>query len=117
MGKPPGGVKMVMEAICLMFAIKPDKVRCNTTIVCLENTPVRADAPTFSAILLPLTIAPLPSLLHGATYPQVKDPDSGKKVDDYWGPAKKKLLGDSNFLKNLMDYDKVTLLLCISLNI
>ena len=27
MGKPPGGVKMVMEAICLMFAIKPEKVR------------------------------------------------------------------------------------------
>jgi dynein heavy chain len=61
MGKPPGGVKITMEAMCIMFGIKAEKV---------------------------------------------KDPDSGKKVDDYWGPAKKELLGDPKFLDNLVNYDK-----------
>ena len=38
---------------------------------------------------------------------KVKNPDGGtKKIDDYWGPAQKNLLGDSRFLQNLMDYDK-----------
>lgn len=27
MGKPPNGVKLVMEALCLMFGIKPEKVK------------------------------------------------------------------------------------------
>jgi len=27
-------------------------------------------------------------------------------VDDFWGPAKKILLGDPKFLDNLMNYDK-----------
>lgn len=27
-------------------------------------------------------------------------------MDDYWGPAKKKLLGDVKFLENLQNYDK-----------
>jgi dynein heavy chain len=61
MQKPPPGVKLTMEATCMMFAVKPEKV---------------------------------------------KDPESGKKVDDYWGPAKAKLLGDPKFLDNLMNYDK-----------
>ena len=60
MGKPPNGVKLVMEALCLMFGIKPEKV---------------------------------------------KD-ESGTTVDDYWGPAKAKLLGDTKFLDNLINYDK-----------
>lgn len=62
MKKPPAAVKLVMEAVCIMMGVKPDKV---------------------------------------------KDPNGGtKKVDDYWGPAQKNLLGDSRFLQNLMDYDK-----------
>ena len=61
MGKPPGGVKLTMEACCLMFGIKAEKI---------------------------------------------KDPDSGKKVDDYWGTAKKNLLSDPKFLENLTNYDK-----------
>ena len=36
----------------------------------------------------------------------VKDPDSGKKVKDYWVKAQKALLGDSRFLQNLESYDK-----------
>ena len=31
------------------------------------------------------------------------DPESGKKVDDYWGVAQKVLLGDPKFLQNLLD--------------
>lgn len=62
MKKPPAAVKLVMEAVCIMMGVKPDKI---------------------------------------------KDPNGGtKKVDDYWGPAQKNLLGDSRFLQNLMDYDK-----------
>ena len=58
MKKPPLAVKLVMEACCMMFAIKAVKV---------------------------------------------KDPESGKKVDDYWGVAQKVLLGDPKFLQNLLD--------------
>jgi len=62
MQRPPPGVKLTMEALCLMFGIKPDKV---------------------------------------------KDPDGGtKKIDDYWAPAKKDLLGNSKFLDELFNYDK-----------
>lgn len=62
MKKPPAAVKLVMEAVCIMMRVKPDKI---------------------------------------------KDPNGAtKKIDDYWGPAQKHLLGDSRFLQNLMDYDK-----------
>jgi len=37
----------------------------------------------------------------------IKDPNGGfKKIKDYWGPASKKLLGDTKFLKKLLKYDK-----------
>lgn len=62
MKKPPDAVKKVMEAVCIMMGVKPDKI---------------------------------------------KDPDGGnKKIDDYWGPAQKQLLGDARFLQNLMEFDK-----------
>ncbi|KAK9537950.1 hypothetical protein VZT92_005520 [Zoarces viviparus] len=61
MKSPPPGVKLVMEAICILKGIKP------------ERTP---------------------------------DPSgSGKKVEDFWGPAKK-LLADMKFLTSLHEYDK-----------
>ncbi|XP_030613861.1 dynein heavy chain 7, axonemal isoform X2 [Archocentrus centrarchus] len=61
MKSPPIAVKLVMEAICILKGIKPDRVL---------------------------------------------DPSgSGKKVEDYWGPAKK-LLGDLRFLQSLHEYDK-----------
>jgi dynein heavy chain len=62
MKKPPPGVKLTMTAVCMMFGVKPNKI---------------------------------------------KDPEGGtKKVEDYWEPAQKQLLGDSRFLQNLFDYDK-----------
>ncbi|XP_070694441.1 dynein axonemal heavy chain 7 [Pempheris klunzingeri] len=61
MKSPPPAVKLVMEAICILKGIKPDRV-------------------------------PDPS-------------GSGKKVEDFWGPAKK-LLGDMRFLQSLHEYDK-----------
>uniref|UniRef100_A0A669BJA2 Dynein axonemal heavy chain 7 n=1 Tax=Oreochromis niloticus TaxID=8128 RepID=A0A669BJA2_ORENI len=61
MKSPPTAVKLVMEAICILKGIKPDRV-------------------------------PDPS-------------GSGKKVEDFWGPAKK-LLGDLRFLQSLHEYDK-----------
>uniref|UniRef100_A0A3Q3KEU7 Dynein axonemal heavy chain 7 n=1 Tax=Monopterus albus TaxID=43700 RepID=A0A3Q3KEU7_MONAL len=61
MKSPPTAVKLVMEAICILKGIKPDRV---------------------------------------------PDPTgSGKKVEDYWGPAKK-LLGDMGFLHSLHEYDR-----------
>ncbi|XP_074514231.1 dynein axonemal heavy chain 7 isoform X2 [Sebastes fasciatus] len=61
MKSPPLAVKLVMEAICILKGLKPDRV-------------------------------PDPS-------------GSGKKVEDFWGPAKK-LLGDMKFLQSLHEYDK-----------
>ena len=61
MKNPPALVKLVMETICILKDVKPEKVQ---------------------------------------------DPNGGvKKVNDYWGPAKK-LLGDMKFLQSLKDYDK-----------
>ena len=61
MKKPPAGVKLVMEAVCILKGVKPEKV---------------------------------------------KDPAGGlRKVEDYWIPAQK-LLGDSQFLASLRDFDK-----------
>lgn len=61
MKSPPAGVKLVMEAICILKGIKPDRI-------------------------------PDPS-------------GSGKKIEDFWGPAKK-LLGDMRFLQSLHEYNK-----------
>jgi dynein heavy chain len=61
MKSPPAGVKLVMEAVCVMRDTKPEKIQ---------------------------------------------DPGgSGKKIQDYWGPAKK-MLGDMKFLDSLREYDK-----------
>ncbi|XP_015723152.1 dynein heavy chain 7, axonemal isoform X2 [Coturnix japonica] len=61
MKSPPAGVKLVMEAICILKGIKADRI-------------------------------PDPS-------------GSGKKIEDFWGPAKR-LLGDIRFLQSLHEYDK-----------
>ncbi|XP_061774430.1 dynein axonemal heavy chain 7 [Nerophis ophidion] len=61
MKSPPLAVKMVMEAICILKHVKPERI-------------------------------PDPS-------------GTGKKVEDYWGPAKK-LLGDLKFLQGLKEFDK-----------
>uniref|UniRef100_A0A672V2F6 Dynein axonemal heavy chain 7 n=1 Tax=Strigops habroptila TaxID=2489341 RepID=A0A672V2F6_STRHB len=61
MKSPPSGVKLVMEAICILKGIKADRI-------------------------------PDPS-------------GSGKKIEDFWGPAKR-LLGDIRFLQSLHEYDK-----------
>ncbi|XP_034142716.1 dynein heavy chain 7, axonemal isoform X2 [Esox lucius] len=61
MKSPPPAVKLVMESICILKGLKPDRI-------------------------------PDPS-------------GSGKKVEDFWGPAKK-LLGDMKFLQSLHEYDK-----------
>uniref|UniRef100_F6UV59 Dynein axonemal heavy chain 7 n=1 Tax=Ornithorhynchus anatinus TaxID=9258 RepID=F6UV59_ORNAN len=61
MKSPPAGVKIVMEAICILKGIKADKI---------------------------------------------PDPTgSGRKIEDFWGPAKR-LLGDIRFLQSLHEYDK-----------
>lgn len=45
-------------------------------------------------------------ILKGIKPDRVPDPSgSGKKVEDFWGPAKK-LLGDMRFLQSLHEYDK-----------
>lgn len=62
MKSPPAGVRLVLEAVCVLKSIKPERV-------------------------------PDPS-------------GSGKKIEDFWGPAKK-MLGDMKFLESLHNYDKV----------
>ena len=61
MKSPPFGVKLVMEGVCVLKGIKPEKI-------------------------------PDPS-------------GSGKKIEDFWGPAKK-MLSDMKFLESLQNYDK-----------
>ena len=61
MKSPPGGVKLVMETVCILKGVKPEKI---------------------------------------------PDPDgSGKKILDYWGPAKK-MLSDMKFLESLRKNDR-----------
>ncbi|XP_054237169.1 dynein axonemal heavy chain 7 [Indicator indicator] len=61
MNSPPAGVKLVMEAVCILKGVKADRI-------------------------------PDPA-------------GSGKKIEDFWGPAKR-LLGDRRFLQSLHEYDK-----------
>ena len=63
LSNPPAGVKMVMEAVCIMMEIKGEKI---------------------------------------------KDPnDPMKKIDDYWGVSKSKVLADpTKFLDSLFNFDK-----------
>ena len=45
--------------------------------------------------------------LMGVHPEKIKDPEGGtKKINDFWGPSKKHLLGDSKFIQRLKDYDK-----------
>ncbi|XP_065834129.1 dynein axonemal heavy chain 7-like [Oscarella lobularis] len=61
MKSPPAGVHLVMEAVCILKIIKPDRVN---------------------------------------------DPSgSGRKIEDYWGPAKR-MLGDMKFLQSLQTFDR-----------
>lgn len=59
MTNPPAGVRLVMEAVCIMKEVKPVK----------------------------------------------KDAGLGKKIDDYWDPAKK-MMAQATFLQSLLDFDK-----------
>ena len=60
MKSPPYGVKLVMESVCVLKGIKPERI---------------------------------------------PDPATGKKVEDYWGPAKK-MIGDMKFLDSLVQFDR-----------
>ncbi|KAF5294393.1 hypothetical protein FQR65_LT10758 [Abscondita terminalis] len=60
MKNPPAGVKLVMEAVCVMKGMKPDRK---------------------------------------------PDPNTGRMVEEYWGPSVK-LLADMKFLESLKTYDK-----------
>jgi dynein heavy chain len=62
MKAPPYMIKLVLEALCVIKGIKPERI-------------------------------PDPS-------------GSGKKIEDYWVPAKK-MLGDMKFLESLHNFDKV----------
>ncbi|XP_041374659.1 dynein heavy chain 7, axonemal-like isoform X2 [Gigantopelta aegis] len=61
MKSPPYGVRLVMEAVCVLKGVKPERI-------------------------------PDPA-------------GTGKKIEDFWGPAKK-MLGDMKFLESLHNYDK-----------
>ena len=62
MKSPPYGVRLVMEAVCVLKGVKPERI-------------------------------PDPA-------------GTGKKIEDFWGPAKK-MLSDMKFLESLHNYDKV----------
>jgi dynein heavy chain len=61
MQKPPAGVKLTMETVCIMFEVAPARVPAENGV---------------------------------------------GKVDDYWEPAKKKVLMDPKLMDKLLTYDK-----------
>jgi len=81
MKSPPAGVKLVMEAICILKGVKPDRI----------------NDPSGSGTLIS-TLTAVMFLLYMFI---------GKKIEDFWGPSKK-ILGDMQFLKSLHAYDKVS---------
>ena len=53
-------------------------------------------------------------VIRGIKPDRVPDPSgSGKKIEDFWGPAKK-MLGDMKFLDQLRTFDKVCLHMTIN---
>jgi dynein heavy chain len=85
MKSPPAGVKLVMEAICVMKDVKPEKV-------CGKRLGEGAER-----------LGPAPRQRRVGGCKQINDPSgSGKKILDYWGPAKK-LLADLKFLDSLRE--------------
>eukprot|EP00924_Labyrinthula_sp_SR-Ha-C_P016847 augustus_masked-scaffold_6-processed-gene-16.9-mRNA-1 protein AED:0.16 eAED:0.16 QI:0/0/0/1/1/1/4/0/3086 len=86
-------IPLLQEAINALDTLKPSDI----TEVKAMKTPPKLVVLVMSAICEMMGIKP----------DRVKDPnDAKKKMDDFWAPSKKYLLGDPKFLQNLKDFDK-----------
>lgn len=100
---PPAGVKLVLEAVCIMKEVKPVGGPHHQQIVlcfcrcCLGDK--WAGPHSFSSFT-----CISPALAH-AQQVRMRDARSGRMVDDYW-EASKKMLMEDDFLKSLQSYDK-----------
>lgn len=87
MQNPPGLVKLVMESICVMMGVKPER----------KPDPGGSG----KAFFLCKTLFSVRFVRLIAQNVCV----TGKMIEDFWGPSKK-LLGELKFLENLKAYDK-----------
>lgn len=97
MKSPPQGVKLVLEAVCIMKDVRPVRG--------VEGGPKPCLVGVLSGVRECglLTHARMRVLAN----PQVrmKDAQSGRMVDDYW-EASKKMLMEDDFLNSLKSYDR-----------
>ncbi|KAG8513614.1 Dynein heavy chain 3, axonemal [Galemys pyrenaicus] len=89
MQNPPGPVKLVMESICVMKGLKPER----------KPDPSGTGNPFDTPLHPPL----LPFLGSPPAHPGPSP--TGKMIEDYWGVSRK-ILGDLKFLESLKTYDK-----------
>lgn len=88
------------EAIPLL----EDAMKALDTLKPSDITEVKAMKTPPSGVVLVMSAV---CQMMGVKSERIKDPnDPTKKIEDYWGPAKKFLLGDPKFLQRLKDYDK-----------
>ena len=86
-------IPLLNEAMKALDTLKPGDI----TEVKAMKTPPSGVVLVMSAVCQMMGVKP----------EKIKDPnDATKKVEDYWGPSKKHLLGDPKFLQRLKEFDK-----------
>lgn len=78
MKNPPEPIKLVMAAVCVIKGERDGK-NCFLHNSLFQNSGIKPD--------------------------RVRDPATGRMLQDYWGPSKR-LLGEITFLQQLKDFDK-----------
>ena len=84
--RPPPGVKLVIDAVCIIKGVKPKKVAGEKVVLYYI-----LNKKSFTDVYL-----------HERNFFQV-----GTKVDDYWEPSKALLQDPAKFLESLFKFDKV----------
>jgi dynein heavy chain len=93
MKSPPKGVKLVMEAVCVMFDLKPGVFQIG-----LFNF-------YWLVVLYFGSLCSRGVFFQRHSTDRITSDDGKSKINDYWKPAQK-LLADMRFLQNCFEYDK-----------
>nr|CAD7400377.1 unnamed protein product [Timema cristinae] len=116
---PPKGIKLVMEAVCILKAIfitnkliiiiiiiiiiinnNNNNNNNNKFLVCPTSPP-----PPWFSVSTALYAGTAEVVGEDVKPDRVPDPGTGRMIDDYWGPSKR-ILGDLKFLESLVQFDK-----------
>ncbi|XP_012271994.1 dynein heavy chain 7, axonemal-like [Orussus abietinus] len=84
-------IPILEDAVAALNTLKPTDI---TLVKAMKNPPDTIKL-VLAAVCVILGVSPDKSI----------DPESGKKIVDFWGPTKR-VLGDMNFLQVLKDFDK-----------